>query len=108
MTHDALVAAGCEFQVVEAPLEEPFLGYYRASARMWNQLRREFLYAAEQVGRCRSWLHESDACCAQAVVRRVLCMQSQPSLWCLILPGLESGKQIVAVTAEFPISRSCC
>ena len=42
-------AAGCEFQVVEAPLEEPFLGYYRASARMWNQLRREFLYAAEQV-----------------------------------------------------------
>lgn len=36
--------------MVEAPLEEPFLGYYRASARMWNQLRREFLYAAEQVG----------------------------------------------------------
>ena len=35
--------------MVEAPLEEPFLGYYRASARMWNQLRREFLYAAEQV-----------------------------------------------------------
>ena len=30
-------------------MEEPFLGYYRASARMWNQLRREFLYAAEQV-----------------------------------------------------------
>ena len=53
MTHDVLVAAGCEFQVVEAPLEEPFLGYYRASARMWNQLRREFLYAAEQVRRCR-------------------------------------------------------
>lgn len=44
-----LASAGCEFQVVEAPLEEPFLGYYRASARMWNQLRREFLYAAEQV-----------------------------------------------------------
>ena len=44
-----LAGAGCEFQVVEAPLEEPFLGYYRASARMWNQLRREFLYAAEQV-----------------------------------------------------------
>ena len=52
MTHDVLVVAGCEFQVVEAPLEEPFLGYYRASARMWNQLRREFLYAAEQVGCC--------------------------------------------------------
>ena len=59
MTFDALVAAGCEFQVVEAPLEEPFLGYYRASARMWNQLRREFLYAAEQVGRCHTWLQQN-------------------------------------------------
>ncbi len=41
--------AGCEFEVVEAPLEEPVLSHYRAAARMWNQLRREFLYAAEQV-----------------------------------------------------------
>ena len=40
--------AGCEFQVIEAPLEEPVLGYYKAAAKMWNQLRREFLYAAEQ------------------------------------------------------------
>lgn len=36
--------------MVEAPLEEPVLSHYRAAARMWNQLRREFLYAAEQVG----------------------------------------------------------
>jgi hypothetical protein len=41
--------AGCEFEVIEAPLEEPVLSHYRAAARMWNQLRREFLYAAEQV-----------------------------------------------------------
>ena len=55
----SLAAAGCEFQVVEAPLEEPFLGYYRASARMWNQLRREFLYAAEQVASLH--MHPKDA-----------------------------------------------
>ncbi|BDA46474.1 Protein strawberry notch homolog 1 [Coccomyxa sp. Obi] len=41
---------GCEFEVVEAPLEEPVLSHYRAASRMWNQLRREFLYAAEQAG----------------------------------------------------------
>ena len=35
--------------MIEAPLEEPVLGYYKAAAKMWNQLRREFLYAAEQV-----------------------------------------------------------
>ena len=34
--------------MIEAPLEEPVLGYYKAAAKMWNQLRREFLYAAEQ------------------------------------------------------------
>ena len=44
----SLIVTGCEFEVVEAPLEEPVLSHYRAAARMWNQLRREFLYAAEQ------------------------------------------------------------
>ena len=41
--------------MVEAPLEEPVLGYYKAAAKIWNQLRREFLYAAEQV--CDFTLH---------------------------------------------------
>ncbi len=48
MSEMLLILTGCEFEVVEAPLEEPVLSHYRAAARMWNQLRREFLYAAEQ------------------------------------------------------------
>ncbi|KAK9819870.1 hypothetical protein WJX72_003467 [[Myrmecia] bisecta] len=39
---------GAEFEVVEAELEEPVRSQYAAAARMWNQLRREFLYAVEQ------------------------------------------------------------
>ena len=34
--------------MVEAELEEPVRSQYTAAARMWNQMRREFLYAAEQ------------------------------------------------------------
>ena len=40
--------AGAEFEVVESALEEPVKGQYSTAARMWNQLRREFLYAIEQ------------------------------------------------------------
>ncbi len=29
-------------------MEQPVQGQYEAAAKMWNQLRREFLYAAEQ------------------------------------------------------------
>lgn len=39
---------GAEFEVVEAPLETEMSEQYEAAAGMWNQLRREFLYAAEQ------------------------------------------------------------
>ena len=45
---DANIYAGAEFEVVESELEEPVKGQYSAAACMWNQLRREFLYAAEQ------------------------------------------------------------
>ncbi|KAL3149047.1 hypothetical protein ABBQ32_001892 [Trebouxia sp. C0010 RCD-2024] len=40
--------SGAEFEVVEAPLETEMSEQYEAAAGMWNQLRREFLYAAEQ------------------------------------------------------------
>ena len=40
--------AGAEFEVVEAALEAEMSEQYGAAAGMWNQLRREFLYAAEQ------------------------------------------------------------
>ena len=40
--------AGAEFEVVEAALETEMSEQYGAAAGMWNQLRREFLYAAEQ------------------------------------------------------------
>ena len=42
--------AGAEFEVVEARLEDQMAEQYAAAASMWNQLRREFLYAAEQAG----------------------------------------------------------
>ncbi|KAL0035121.1 hypothetical protein WJX79_001613 [Trebouxia sp. C0005] len=42
--------AGAEFEVVEAGLEGEMAQQYAAAASMWNQLRREFLYAAEQAG----------------------------------------------------------
>ena len=41
-------AAGAEFEIVECALEEPVKSQYRMAAKMWNQLRREFLYALEQ------------------------------------------------------------
>jgi len=41
---------GAEFEVVEAGLEDQMARQYAAAASMWNQLRREFLYAAEQAG----------------------------------------------------------
>ena len=44
------VCSGAEFEVVEAGLEEQMAEQYTAAASMWNQLRREFLYAAEQAG----------------------------------------------------------
>ena len=47
---------GAEFEVVEAELGEDMTKKYVAAAGMWNQLRREFLYAAEQAG-----LAEKDA-----------------------------------------------
>ena len=39
---------GAEFEVVESELEEPLKSQYSAAARMWSQIRREFLYAIEQ------------------------------------------------------------
>lgn len=42
------MAAGAEFEVVEAALEAEMTEQYSAAASMWNQLRREFLYAAEK------------------------------------------------------------
>lgn len=40
--------SGAEFEVVESELEEPLKTQYSAAARMWSQIRREFLYAIEQ------------------------------------------------------------
>ena len=34
--------------MVESELEEPLKTQYSAAARMWSQIRREFLYAIEQ------------------------------------------------------------
>ena len=44
-----LYNAGAEFEVVQLELEEPLKSQYGAAAKMWSQLRREFLYALEQV-----------------------------------------------------------
>lgn len=44
----AATPAGAEFEIVESALEEPVRTQYKTSAKMWNQLRREFLYALEQ------------------------------------------------------------
>lgn len=48
MSRVACISAGAEFEVVESELEEPLKTQYTAAARMWSQIRREFLYAIEQ------------------------------------------------------------
>ncbi|KAK9811987.1 hypothetical protein WJX73_006484 [Symbiochloris irregularis] len=42
--------AGTEFQMVQAQLEPEMVRMYGQAARMWGALRREFLYALEQLG----------------------------------------------------------
>ena len=41
--------AGAEFAVVEERLPADVAEQYKQAADMWNQLRREFLYAAEKL-----------------------------------------------------------
>ncbi len=41
--------AGAEFAVVEEHLPADVAEQYKQAADMWNQLRREFLYAAEKL-----------------------------------------------------------
>ena len=48
LPHNSTAISGAEFEVVESELEEPLKSQYCAAARMWSQIRREFLYAIEQ------------------------------------------------------------
>ena len=42
-----LPPAGAEFEIVEAPLEEPMASQYSRAAAAWSKLFREFLAAEE-------------------------------------------------------------
>jgi len=44
--------------VVESGLEEPLKTQYSAAAKMWSQIRREFLYAIEQARFCTCNVHQ--------------------------------------------------
>lgn len=122
ITQRHLLPAGAEFDTVMCELEEPVRTQYEQAAEMWNNLRREFLYAQEladaanmaagmekkrntMLWRAYWAAHQRffrSMCMAAKVCRQYLptCQAVQHGLLCSIC--------ITCCQHEFPRSRPCC